>query len=131
MEQKETQLELNFPKFEELTLYHLVDRDFEIENLYTMGGFKPNARHIASEHGCELEFRQSEFINPRRNIQFTSSYLARHGIGEDNSCISAVLVGRDLGQLYRARDLIHRIHGVAPFKDGRVNISGKKTIFSA
>ena len=111
----------------QIVLYDVCDRDFEIENLYAMGGVRPNARHIAHQYGCKLEFRLSEY---RQTGNMTYLDLDRHGIADDGSCLSAILVGDDREKLAKARTDIHRTCGVAPFNRGAIDISDKKTIFS-
>lgn len=112
----------------QMVLYDVCGRGFEIENLYAMGGLRPNARHIAHQYGCELEFRHSQYRNTHPNTTFFN--LGRMGIGDDGSCLSAILTGDDREKLAKAKVDIHRTCGVAPFDIGAIDISDKKTIFS-
>ena len=107
MTQTETQPER---RKEELAVYPLATWDFKSANIYAMGGPMPNARHIASQYGCELEFRASQF-EPGFRWNFAPSFLREYGIDIDGSCLSAVLVGEDRKQLAKARDDIHRTLG--------------------
>jgi hypothetical protein len=125
MNQTETQTTV---REQELVVYHLVDRDFEWGNIYAMGGTRPNAKFIASQYGCRLEFRQSQF-RETGPMRFFPSYLERRGIAKDGSCTSAVLIGENREKLARARDDIQRTFGVANFNDGAVDVGRDKTIF--
>ncbi|MEK6915062.1 MAG: hypothetical protein AABW89_00790 [Nanoarchaeota archaeon] len=106
----------------EIILYEVCGRDFVRENIYGRGGLRPNAKYIAHEHGCELEFRESEYIQTGL-MSITPSYLERLGIGSDGSCLSAFLVGDDREKLTDAKVDIHRTFGVRTL-DFRVDIGG-------
>ncbi len=123
---QETTEKAEKPKHQ-MVLYDVCERDFEVSNLYGMGGVRPNARHIAHTYGCELEFRESQYRNTHPNTTWFN--LDRFGIGRDGSCLSAVLVGEDREQLAKARADIHRTHGVAPFDQGDIDISDRKSFF--
>lgn len=127
VEQATETLEQTKPKHQ-MVLYDLCSRDFEMENIYAMGGLRPNARHIASQYECQLEFRWSKYRNTHPNTNFN---LNRRSIADDGSCLSAILVGHDSDRekLAKARADIHRSYGVAPFTEGAIDISDKKTIF--
>ena len=116
-------------KLPELVVYYLVDRSFEIDNTYVMGGIRPNAKHIASQYGCHLEFRNSQFRETGL-MNFLPSYLEIYDIGRDGSCISAVLVGEDWGKLTKARDDIQRRFGVIEFDGGAVDVGHDKAFLS-
>ena len=128
MASPKTQSENNL---QEVVVYHLVDINFEIANMYAIGGvgLRPNARYIAQQHGCHLEFRESQ-LRKTGHTSPSPSYWERRGIGRDNSCISAVLVGEDKKQLIRARDEIRRIFRVSRIKGGDINVGHEKTFFS-
>lgn len=113
---------------QELVVYHLVPMDFVFDNIYAMGGVRPNAKFIARQYGAELEFRDSSFRETSLT-RFFPSYLARHGIAEDHSCTSAVLVGEDREKLSKARQDIQQTFGVSNFEDGAVDVSNKRTLF--
>jgi hypothetical protein len=110
---------------QEVVLYHIVGNDFRWDNIYAMGGKRPNAKSIARQYGAELEFRESTFREVGRE-RFFPSYLARHGIAEDHSCTSAVLVGEDREKLMKAMRDIHMTFGVANFEDGAIDVSDRK-----
>jgi len=103
----------------QMVLYDVCSRYFEIKNLYAMGGLRPNARHIARQYNCKLEIRDSRY---RPTGMESWLDLDRHGIADDGSCLSAVLVGDDREELAKARADIHKTYGVAPFTKGAISI---------
>src|SRR3989344_6647251 len=96
---------------QELVLYHAASMDFVWDNIYAMGGIRPNAKYIAGEYGCKLEIREGKFSS---RVDWTSDYLEARGIDpKTHECMSAVLVGEDRAKLARARDDIYETLGVA------------------
>jgi len=114
---------------QELVLYDIVDRRFELNNIYALGGIRPNAKFIACQYDVKIEFRHSQFRQVGRD-SYSPNYLARWGISDDNSCLSAVLIGDDREKLVKARDDIRRSHGCALFECGEIDISDKKSFLS-
>ncbi len=116
-------------KLQEVVVYHIVNGGFEAENIYAMGGSRPNAKHIAHQYGCELEVRWSKHRQPAGSMQFFPSYLERHGI-VNGECKSAVLVGEDREKLHQAREDILRTFGYSHFDGGSINVGRDKIILS-
>jgi len=114
---------------QEVFLYHIVGRGFEGENIYAMGGTRPNAKHIAGQYGVELEVRCSKFVQTGI-MNYIPSYLARYGI-HDGECLSVVLIGEDREQLHKAKRDIHQTFGVGSFDAGDIDVGReRKTVFS-
>ena len=111
----------------QMVLYDVCGRDFKWDNIYAMGGLRPNAKHIARQYDCEIEFRESQY-RKTGNINFFHSYLERFGIGRDGSCLSAVLIGNNREKLAKTRTDIHRSCGATPFDVGAIDISDKRSL---
>lgn len=93
----------------------LVDRWFQLVNLYPLGGDKPNTRSIARQHGCDLEFKE---VLPR--------FL---GINEAEFDTTAVLVGESIGDLLSTRRvIIERLGGGLQYH-GTVFLGREKSPF--
>ncbi|GEM_PF-6706983 len=112
---------------QEVVLYHTVHREFEWDNIYAMGGARPNAKHIAGQYGVELEFRLSRYRPPVNTMVFPN-YLERWGIFNGN-CLTAVLVGEDREQLLKAKRDIHQTFGVSSLKLGSIDVGTEKPLF--
>ena len=111
-------------KLQELVVYHLVDSDFIFGNIYALGGVQPNARHIAQQYDCDLEFRDAEYRDHPNTITNTK-FLA---VDEQGRGTAAVLVGESRERLARARDDIVRTFGSSPL-NGKVSVGGEKDLF--
>ena len=114
-------------RLHEIVLYHIVDRYFEAENIYAIGGVRPNAKHIAHQYGAELQVRWSKFRDHPNSVFFQRD---RYGIADNGDCLSAVLIGEDREQLAKARDDIYHSLGVGSFREGSISVGSEKTIFS-
>jgi|SRR3989344_6547222 len=111
---------------QQIVLYDIVDQDFRWSNIYPLGGIRPNAKYIAKQYECRLEFRESRFIQVPQRYDFNLLDM----VGKDGSCTAAVLVGEDREKLFKAKLDIHRTFGVSSYDSGRVNISDEKPILS-
>lgn len=99
----------------------LVDRWFQLVNLYPLGGDKPNTRNIARQHGCKLQFRKVEYFDPP-----PSRFL---GIDEARFKTAAVLVGESERDLLSARrEIIERFGGKLQYS-GTVFLGREKSLF--
>lgn len=99
-------------KSKELIVYSLVDPNFVNRNIYALGGPLKNAKYIAQQFGCNLEFRDSEYQDPPI-INTNQKYLF---INQNGQGTAAVLVGESSKRLTKARDEIHRVYGVKTIK---------------
>jgi len=102
----------------ELEVYSLVGPETEALNLYAWGGPRPNARFIARQYGCDIEFPKITYSDGPSHYWFGNreSVLDKNGKG-----LSMVVVGENFEQVEKAQRAIQNKYPPKQLKVGSVS----------